>query len=67
MNTIGKRIRELREEKELSQEKLGKAMGISQAGIARWESGVNTPDIYSVAMLAKFFNVTTDYLIGLED
>jgi len=67
MNIIGKKIKELREEKELSQKMLGKELNLSQATIARWETGVRTPDIYSVVILADFFDVTADYLLGRED
>lgn len=60
-------LKELREEKELSQRVLSKEVGFSQAAIARWEAGLQIPNIEVAITLAKYFKVTTDYLLGLED
>ena len=60
-------IKELRIEKGLTQSALAKETGLSQAGIARWELGERTPNIFCLITLAKFFCVSTDYLLGLED
>ena len=67
MNKFSERLKELREEKGLTQKLLGKATGISQAGIAKWETGDRSPNIEAIISLAKFFGVTTDYLVGLEN
>lgn len=67
MNKFAEKLRGLREEKGLTQAQLGKATGISQAGIAKWETGDRSPTIDSLIILAKFFSVSTDYLLGLED
>ncbi|MBE7073983.1 MAG: helix-turn-helix transcriptional regulator [Clostridiales bacterium] len=40
---------------------------MSQAGIAKWETGDRTLSMDCLIMLAKFFKVTIDYLVGLED
>lgn len=61
------RLRELREDKNLSQEELAKAIGTSQTNIGRWEKGLNEPSYRYVVLLADFFGVTTDYLLGRED
>ena len=67
MNKFSDRLKELREEKELSQRVLSKEVGFSQAAIARWEAGLQIPNIEVAITLAKYFKVTTDYLLGLED
>lgn len=67
MNKFAERLKELREEKELSQRSLAKELGVSQAAIARWEANIQTPNIDVAIMIAKYFGVTTDYLLGLED
>lgn len=67
MNKFAEKLRGLREEKGLTQAQLGKATGISQAGIAKWETVDRSPTIDSLIILAKFFSVSTDYLLGLED
>lgn len=61
------RLKELREERELSQDKLAKAIKTYQQAIARWENGIVLPDTQTVIQLAIFFDVSTDYLLGLSD
>lgn len=61
---VGKIIKELRTEKGLSQQALGKAVGVSQKAIDYWERGVNEPKASYIILLADFFGVTTDYLLG---
>lgn len=61
------RIKELREEKELTQTELAKAVNITQRNISFYETGTNQPDIKTIIALAKFFNVTTDYLLGVSN
>ncbi len=61
------RLKELRIEKGLSQMQLANATGLSQSAIARWELKITDPPASSLITLAKFFGVTVDYLLGLED
>ena len=61
------RIKELRLEKQLSQADLAKAMSVNQRTISNWEKSVRQPDFETLAKLAEFFQVSTDYLLGLED
>lgn len=61
---VGKIIKELRTEKGLSQQALGKAVGVSQKAIDYWERGVNEPKASYIILLADFFGVSTDYLLG---
>ncbi len=65
MNTFAEKLKELREEKGLSQRVLSKELGFSQAAIARWENNIQTPNIDVAIAVAKYFNVSTDYLFGL--
>lgn len=67
MIKFAERLKELRIEKNLSLMALGKAIGVSDMAISRWETKKRTPNIESLVALAQFFNVTTDYLLGLED
>lgn len=67
MNKLPQRLKELREEKGLSQSLLGKELGYTQAGIAKWESGERSPSIDCLIALAKFFKCSIDYLVGLEN
>lgn len=61
------RIKELREEKLLSQGEVAKAINTNQSNIARWENGLNEPAAMYVIKLADFFGVSTDYLLGRSD
>ncbi len=61
------RIKELRLDKQLSQADLAKAMSVNQRTISNWEKSVRQPDFETLAKLAEFFQVSTDYLLGLED
>ena len=66
MNSFAERLKELREENGLSQRTLAKVLGVSQAAIARWENQLQTPNIDIAIIVAKYFKVSTDYLLGLE-
>jgi transcriptional regulator with XRE-family HTH domain len=61
------RIKELREERELSQAKLAKVIKTYQQTVARWELGIVEPDMNTIIQLALFFDVSADYLLGLSD
>ena len=61
------RLKELRIEKNLSQMQLALETGLSQSAIAKWELGKTEPTASAIICLAKFFNETTDYILGLED
>ena len=64
---LGERIKELRESKGISQTELAKNFNLTYTAISRWETGLRTPTLEDIILLAKFFDVTTDYLLGLQD
>ncbi|MBQ4049287.1 MAG: helix-turn-helix transcriptional regulator [Clostridia bacterium] len=61
------RLKELRCNYNLSQMQLSDKTGISQSAIAKWELGKTEPTASAIIALVKFFNETTDYILGLED
>ncbi len=63
---VGEIIKELRQERDLSQAKLAEAIGVSQKAIDYWERGLNEPKASYIVALADFFGVTCDYLLGRE-
>lgn len=65
-NSIGNRIFELRTEMGFSQQKLANEIGVTQKAIDFWEKGMNEPKASYVMRLAKVFNVSADYLLGIE-
>ena len=58
--SIGEKIKELRLEKDLSQLKLGKAIGVSQKAVDYWERNVNEPKASYIISLVKIFDISFD-------
>ena len=58
------RIRELREDRDLRQIDVAKATGLDQKTLSNYETGKTNPDSFAIIALARFFGVTTDYLLG---
>ncbi len=65
---MGKRIQRLRTEKGMTQEELGKLVGVQRAAVQKWESGLTTNLRRSVIQkLSDFFEVSPSYLMGMTD
>ncbi|MCM1441023.1 MAG: helix-turn-helix domain-containing protein [Roseburia sp.] len=64
---MGKTIKDLRLELKLSQRELGVKLGVCNQTISFWESGQREPDLDALIEIAKFFGVSTDYLLGVSD
>lgn len=64
---IKERIKELRKGNNLLQKDLARLLNVRNTTVSAWENGDNEPDIKTIKQLAIFFNVTADYLIGLEN
>lgn len=65
--TFGTRLKRLRKEYGLTQKELAKALSVSNVVVSSYELGARYPTIQSVIKAARFFSVTTDYLLGLDD
>lgn len=61
-NIFGKRLKLLRNEKGLSQQKLGKLLGFCNQTISFWENGEREPDLDTLLQIAHFFEVSLDEL-----
>lgn len=66
MNYI-KRIRDLREDNDKTQQQIADLLGTSQTMYARYERGANELPIRHLITLADYYNVTTDYILGRTD
>ena len=66
-NIIGERIKELREQAGENQEELGEMIFSSQTAISHYENGRIKPNVDTIAAIAKHYNVSADYLLGLTD
>ena len=60
-------LKDLRIENGLTQTQLAQAIGTTQKNICRWELGETEPSAYYIRKVAEFFDVTTDYVLGIED
>lgn len=65
--TIGEKIRQLRKENDITQEKLAEYLNISYQAISKWENNTASPDISLIVPLANFFRVTTDVLFCRDE
>ena len=65
--SFGEKIRELRENAELNQTQLGKALGMTQRKISYIECGKYEPSIEDIVAFCRYFSVPADYLLGLSD
>ena len=61
------RLKELREEKGLSQMQLAKEIGVNHRTISQYEIGIREPDIQTIKKLCAFFDVTAGYFLGIEE
>lgn len=64
---IAQRLKQLREEKRLTQKELAFELSIGSKTISDYERESSSPDNDTLMIIAKFFNVSADYLLGLSD
>ena len=64
---LSKKLKQLRKETKLTQGELAARFGVTQQAIAKWESGRALPEPETIARVAEFFGVTTDYLLDITD
>ncbi|MCL2217720.1 MAG: helix-turn-helix domain-containing protein [Defluviitaleaceae bacterium] len=61
------RLKELREQHRLNQEKLAIKLNVSQSTISAYEVGERTPDLETLKSIASLFDVSMDYLVGISE
>lgn len=66
MTITAKRLRELREKKQVSQDDVSKFLGVERTTYTSYESGRSRP-VRVLNKLAEYYNVSIDYLLGLAD
>ncbi len=67
MQRIGQRIKEIRLENGLSQQKFGAMLSVSQDTVSLWEKGKSVPTTEFLIAMAKKFEVSVDYILCLKD
>ncbi len=63
---FGKQLKQHREQAKITQSELAKATKITQAAISRWEDDLRIPNIENCVILADFYGISVDELIGHE-
>ena len=66
-NIFCERLKELRIEKGVGQVELATKLNVSKGIISLWENGLREPKLSNLISLARFFEVSIDYLVGLEN
>lgn len=61
------RLKELRKRNNISQSTLAKQMELTRATVNAWEMGISYPNAQSLIMLSKYFKVSVDYILGLDN
>lgn len=61
------KIRDIREDKDLTQKQISQLLNCTQQTYSRYETGEITIDIFNLIKLAEFYNTSTDYLLGITD
>jgi len=67
MNSFAKNLKELMKENRTSQDKLAKYLNVNQRTVSKYVNNKIEPSFDTLIKIAKFFEVRTDYLLGLED
>ncbi len=62
-----KRLRDLREDNDKTQQEIAEVIGTSQTMYARYERGANELPIHHLITLCKFYNVSADYILGINE
>ena len=62
-----KRIRDLREDRDMTQQEIAQVLGTSQTMYARYERGANELPIRHLIALCRYYGVSSDYILGLKD
>ena len=63
---IYERIKKLREKQGYTQTELAKMVGVTRSCVNAWEMGISVPSTQSLVQLAQIFDMSTDYLLGLD-
>ncbi len=64
---IRHKIKELRKERSLTQKQVAELLSKSETGYASWEQGLAEPSVNDIRLLCKIFEVSADYLLGIDE
>lgn len=63
---IGEKLKELRYQKNITQDQLAEILGVSGQSVSRWELGICYPDLELLPVIANYFDITLDDLVGMS-
>jgi len=64
---FGEKLKNLRKEKNITQEILAEKIGVSSQAISKWEKGECLPDVYNIKLIGKYYRISIDTLLETED
>lgn len=64
---IGEKLKSLRNESTITQAELAKALNVTRSAVALWETDKTDPDIQNLIAIAKYFKITVDELLGVDE
>ena len=64
---IYQRLKDIREDNDLKQEDIAKLLSTTRQQVGKWENGIQMMGIDKYIILAKYYNISLDYLVGLTD
>ena len=67
MDIFAKRLNQLIKENKITKYRLAKDIGVNRQSVVFWSEGINEPSISHLHKLAVYFDVSADYLLGLEN
>ena len=67
MNLLIEKIKELRIENGLSQQKVAETIGVTRSAYSNYEQGLREPDLNTLKKICLLLNVSSDYLLGIEN
>ena len=67
MKTFGEKIQELRKDKKLTQKEVAEALSVTIPTLSHWECNYQEPSFKDLVAICKYYDVSADYLLGLEN
>lgn len=64
---FAERLKQLRKNNKITQNELAEHFGYSHVAVVKWENGTREPDFKTLKELANYFNVSVDYLLGIDN
>lgn len=66
LDNLGKKLKEVRLEKELSQEEVASKLFVSRQAVSRWETGKSIPDYPTLVSICELYNISLDNLFNIK-